>query len=329
MKTLLKILKWTGIAIPVVILVFVLGVFIRQNRTFDAPYPDITASTDSTLIARGKYLVYGPAHCAHCHAPVFELERTERGEEVPLDGGFEFVLPVATIVTPNITTDLLTGIGAVSDQEIARSLRYGVGRDGRALFDFMPFYDLSDEDLTAIISYLRTQEPVYIKRPESSYSFVGKALKAFVIKPMGDGEVPSPVPPGETLEYGKYLAESVANCKGCHTERNLMTGAFIGTDYTGNMAFEIVNKGKIVQGKHIVAPNLTPDPETGVMAGWSEGDFIARFRAGRIIPGTPMPWGPFSRLTDLELKAMYKYLRSLEPVKQFSPTGIQDGDPSF
>jgi hypothetical protein len=43
---------------------------------------------------------------------------------------------------------------------IARSLRYGVARDGRALFDFMPFHNLSDEDLTAVISFLRSQQPV-------------------------------------------------------------------------------------------------------------------------------------------------------------------------
>ena len=49
---------------------------------------------------------------------------------------------------------------ACATRQIARSLRFGVGRDGRALAPFMPFANLSDEDLTAIISYLRTQAPV-------------------------------------------------------------------------------------------------------------------------------------------------------------------------
>jgi len=101
----------------------------------------------------------------------------------------------------------------------------------------------------------------------------------------------------------------------------------VGPDYAGNMAFEIIKKGEIVPGKHIVTPNITPDPDTGIMANWSEDEFITRFRTGRIIPGTPMPWGPFSRMTDMELKAMYKYLISLDPVKQSIPIGIQDGDP--
>jgi len=55
--------------------------------------------------------------------------------------------------------------------------------------------------------------------------------------------------------------------------------------------------------------------------------FIKRFRAGVLIPGTPMPWGPFGRMSDLELKAIYKYLKSLSPVSMEQPYGIQVGDP--
>ena len=57
--------------------------------------------------------------------------------------------------------------------------------------------------------------------------------------------------------------------------------------------------------------------------------FIARFRAGELIPETIMPWGPYSRMTDLELTAIYKFLQSLSPVKAeiVIPVGLVDEVP--
>ena len=49
------------------------------------------------------------------------------------------------------------------------------------------------------------------------------------------------------------------------------------------------------------------------MVEWDEKQFIKRFRSGRVYKGTPMPWGSFGRMTDLELKAIYRYLQSLDP----------------
>ncbi|HSO87922.1 MAG TPA: hypothetical protein VLQ91_15310 [Draconibacterium sp.] len=329
MKKFLKILKWTGIGILIVIVGFVIFVYARANRTYDAPYPEIAASPDSSLIARGEYLVYGPAHCAYCHAPISEFKRLNAGEKVPLSGGMDFVLPVGVVHAPNITPDQETGIGAFTDKEIARSLRHGVKRNGQALIDFMPFYDLSDRDLTAVISYLRTTAPVKNKRPAHEWNFMGKAVMALgLIKPMGDGIVPPAPEPDSTAAYGKYLAESVANCRGCHTNRDIMTGAYIGPDYAGQANFEVFDEQyRIIKGKHLVTPNLTPDPETGRIALWNQDVFTARFRAGAVIPGTPMPWGPYSRMTNLELTALFKYLHSLEPIHAATPVGIQEGDP--
>jgi mono/diheme cytochrome c family protein len=166
------------------------------------------------------------------------------------------------------------------------------------------------------------------QRPQNEWNFMGKAVIAFIIKPMGDGEVPSAPPMDSTAEYGKYIAASVANCRGCHTNRSMVTGAFIGPENAGGGKFEVVDEaGNIIPGKHLVTPNLTPDPETGRITDWTQKDFIDRFRKGRVIPGSPMPWGPFSRMTDLELTALYKYLTSIDPVKNAVPLGIQEGDP--
>jgi len=323
-KIVLGIVLILGSAVVILLVL----VNFRYKRTFEAPYPDIKASTDSAMIARGRYLAYGPAHCSFCHAPMSEFHRVDAGEEVPLKGGFDFQMPFGTMYAPNITPDKETGIGRFTDGEIARSLRYGVRHDGRALVDFMPFYDISDDDLTAIISFLRAQEPVHNPRPEHQYNLLGKVIFSFVIKPMGDGDVPPAPVPGVSAAYGEYIANSVANCRGCHTPRDMMTGAYIGAEYSGGNKFEIINEdGTIVNGKHIMTPNITPDKETGRMADWSVDDFIKRFRDGRAIPGTPMPWGPFKRMSDVELRALYAYLQTLEPAKSDYTLGIQDGNP--
>ena len=133
-----KILKWTGITVLSLILILAIVVASRQHLQFDAPYPAITASTDSTVIAHGKEIAYGPAHCADCHYAgnadsVFKL-----GQEPALSGGRVFELPLGNFYVRNITSDSTTGIGRYTDGEIARVLRYGVRPNGTAVIDFMP-----------------------------------------------------------------------------------------------------------------------------------------------------------------------------------------------
>ena len=83
-----KILKWVGI----ILLIFILGISVtvmsRQNLKFEGPYPDISSSSDSTTIARGKELVFGPAHCADCHSSVNPDSLIALGQEVSLSGGY-------------------------------------------------------------------------------------------------------------------------------------------------------------------------------------------------------------------------------------------------
>jgi mono/diheme cytochrome c family protein len=228
----------------------------------------------------------------------------ELGQEVSLAGGHAFDLPIGKIYTKNITPDSETGIGRFTDHEIARALRYGVGPDGRALFDFMPFHNTSDEDLKAIISYLRAQKPVRNEIPESSFNLMGKVVKAFLIKPVGpSGEVPFDIRRDSTAEYGKYLAINVANCSGCHTKRDLMTGAFTGEPFAGGLEIE-----------GLVTPNLTTDSSSRIFT-WDQQKFITRFREGKKIQQSPMPWNSFKRMSDGDLAAIYKYLKSLKPVK--------------
>ena len=306
MRKFKKVLKWTGIIIVFLVASLTITVLMRQKLKYERPYPAITASTDSAVIAKGKHIIFGAGHCASCHSKVNADSLLQLGQDVPLSGGFEFALEFGSIYTKNITPDNETGIGRYTDSEIARALRYGVHPDGTALYPFMPFNNMTDEDLTAVISYLRAQKPVHNPVPDHSLNTMGKVIQAFFIKPVDpEGEVPASIKADTTIEYGKYLANSVGNCSGCHTKRT-ETGGFEGALFAGGEMFE--------NGIMQYPPNLTTHP-SGRLTGWKEENFINRFRMGVIDPKSMMPWNNYKRMTDDELKAVFKYLKSLPPAE--------------
>ncbi len=308
-----RILGWAAVVLLVIVVGLLVTIWVRWERTFDVALPAITASTDSSVVATGRYLVFGPAHCAECHTSGAAAAALERGEEPPLSGGLEFAIPPGRIRSPNITPDSATGIGAVSDGQLARMLRYGVRRDGRAAVPFMNYRELSDADLTALISFLRSQPPIVNAVPPHDLNLMGKAVMAFFIKPAGPSDAPPAASPvGPTVERGAYLVGSVGECADCHTDRSMMDGHFTGPRLAGGTAFTSDSDATM----EFVPPNLTPDPRTGRITAWTEDQFVARFRQGRLLPGSPMPWKAFARMADDDLRAIYRYLHSLTPVER-------------
>ena len=80
-------------ALGLIIIGAVLYISMAWDKKYDLPYPDLTASTDSAVIERGRYLVHGPAHCSSCHVSTFDdMIRSDRGEPVALKGGVSFPL---------------------------------------------------------------------------------------------------------------------------------------------------------------------------------------------------------------------------------------------
>jgi mono/diheme cytochrome c family protein len=304
-----KILKWTGLVILFVVASVSVATALRQHLTYEAPYPAIKASKDSAVIARGRHLVLSAAHCADCHSPVRNVDSVlALGQDPPLSGSFKFQFELGTFYSSNITSDSATGIGRQTDTEIARALRHGVRSDGEALLPFMPFQHLSDNDLTAIISYLRSTKPVRNEVQQNDFTVMGKVVKAFLLKPEGPKEeIPSLVMPDSSAAYGEYLVMSVANCAGCHTKRD-QKGTAVGEPLAGGNPFE--EKGMPT----LTPPNLTPDPISGRIYGWSQDAFINRFRAGRAFKHSHMPWESYNRMTDDELKAIYNYLQTVKAV---------------
>jgi mono/diheme cytochrome c family protein len=296
------------------LLTFAVVTHLRATRTVDAPYPDVHASQEPAVIERGRYLVEGAAHCGECHGAVDPPAASRVGR--PMIGGAEFTLPLGTFRVPNITPDVETGIGAVSDAAIARLIRYGVKPNGQIAPPFMPFADLSDADLTAIISYLRTQKPVRHEVPDHDINVLGRIVQAYFLQPKGPSEPPRKVvTPEPTAEYGRYIATSIGNCVMCHTKINLRTGGFDGPMFGGGALHEAVNNPE----KKYMAPNLTPDPRWGWLQSWDEKMFVTRFHSGRVHADSPMPWERFQTMTDNDLLAIYRYLQTLPAAPRSGP----------
>jgi mono/diheme cytochrome c family protein len=307
MRKFKKIAKWFVIVVLVLVVILGTTIGMRQDLEFEAPYPDVHASTDSNVINRGKHIVFSQAHCGDCHSTENVDSLLQLGIEPTLSGGRLFDIDIAKIFTPNITPDSVYGIGRRTDAEIARVIRYGVHADGNAVLNFMGFHDMSDEDLAAVISYLRSQKPVSKPNIKNEYGPIGKAVKAFMIKPVGPRlPIQKSMKPDSTAKYGEYIVMSTTNCAGCHTK----------SDLAGNLIGPLMAGGNEIEG--FTTPNLTPD-STSRIFGWSEQAFVDRFRQKKRIAESPMPWNSFKMMTDLELKAVYRYLQTVPAAKMPAP----------
>jgi mono/diheme cytochrome c family protein len=196
-----------GVATLAVIagLAALLWVASRQNLKFDAPYPSLRASTDSAVVARGRYLVRSLVGCGGCHGDPRRHQEYMEGADVPLSGGRAWEIPPGTFYARNITPDRETGIGSFPDSTIARALRYGVGHDGRALLPFMEMQGLSDEDLVAVVSYLVAQPPVRNPVPAHRFNHAAPRWRT-VVTWSSRWQAASPVTPSATWRPAHSLA---------------------------------------------------------------------------------------------------------------------------
>lgn len=118
-------------------------------------------------LSRGEYLVHSLG-CAHCHSPFAEDGGAMR--EMLFAGGQKWDLyPFGVYVTYNLTSDKETGLGSWTDEQIKKFVTTGVRRDGSRMLPFpMPwtsYAHLTQDDLSAVVAYLRTIPPIYNEIP--------------------------------------------------------------------------------------------------------------------------------------------------------------------
>ena len=279
----------------------------------NVPLPDLAPSSigDTTgLLARGEYLVRNVSVCGHCHA-------AGRDPDGALSGGREFSnWRLGTVRAANLTPDAETGLGSWSEAEIVRAIRTGEDREGHVLAPVMPYewlHGMSNRDALAMARYLRSLPPVR-NQVRNSPNLVYRLARVFVLGPEDGTDAPAP-PRGPTADYGRYLADGPALCADCHTPRGgLQSKPDRDRLYAGDATPP--------RGFPANPANLTPDPETGI-GRWSEDDFLRTLRTGVNPAGDTlhpfMPWREYRRMTDDDLRAIYRYLRTVRAVRNQVP----------
>ena len=274
------------------------------NRTFEAT---------PARLARGKYLSdTALTPCVLCHSPLDVSGGGLKVAEGKAFAGRPFApdgVPFAT--APNLTPDRETGIGTWSDDMLARAIREGISHDGRAIFPVMPyqrFRRMSDEDLAALVVYLRSLPPIRNPMAPTKIPFPLNRLINGVPEPV-DGPVAADLSSAE--KRGEYLVR-IAICADCHSTRDDQGNAARGMDFAGGtlMPFE---------GRPTIATaNITP--AVNGIPYYTEELFIETLRTGKVRSRAldpMMPTAMYRRMTDQDLKDIFAYLKTLKPVDHF------------
>jgi hypothetical protein len=228
-----------------------------------------------------------------------------------LTGGRHWALVLGDIYAANLTPDKDTGLGEWNSAEIARAIRYGIGKNGEVLAPFMEYSDITDEDLQAIVAFLKSLPPEGHAVPKNRWSMVG-TIAGWLLGPKHPSQpIRKKIERAATSEYGEYLANTLSQCVACHTQRSQITGLFTGPKLGGGTLFPY----EIDENYYLVPPNITTAAQTGRLANLSEQQFIERMHAGSTVKGTHMPWGAFKRTEDNDLIAIYRYIKSVGPVE--------------
>ena len=297
----MKVLKWVGIVIGTLFGLLVISALVlyglattRLNRNYNIQVEDIPIPTDQAALERGKYLVENVSACIGCH--------TE-----DLGGEFFFNDPsIGQVYSANLTSGQ-GGVGEeYGDEDWVRALRHGVSPDGKGVM-IMPsqnFHYLTDEDLGAMIAYLKSVPAIDRESPEPEFTFMSKML--FALGTLGkmpveridhDATRPVAITSGVTVEYGEYLSY-LGTCRDCHGME--------------------LNGGSPAPGEPY-APNLTPG---GELIGWTEEDFLTAMKTGVKPSGSSMnegmPWELYDGMNDDDLRALFVYLQSL-PALESAP----------
>lgn len=223
------------------------------------------------------------------------------------------------IYSQNITQDKTYGIGDWTDGELVYLLRTGIKRDGKYSPPYMAkLPHMADEDINAIISFLRSDHPMVNADPTPDIppmpSLLTKLLCRVAFKPLPMPTEAIPLPnENDPVELGKYLAHNL-DCFACHSA-DFKTNDLLNPELSEGY-FAGGNKPLDLQGRVMLTSNLTPDKETGI-GNWTKEDFINALKYGQKKGEKALtyPMLPYPQLTDAEAGAIFEYLQTIPPIK--------------
>jgi mono/diheme cytochrome c family protein len=196
---------------------------------------------------------------------------------------------------------------------------------------------MTDEDVSAIIAYLRSLRPIRRKLPRSAPPLQKGEWVQRKTVPALSSALNSP------RQRGAYLVQ-LGECIGCHTPARGDGSAIRELEFAGGRRFRLekgygVDIGRFdpmlssaeapppMIGRVVASANITPDP-SGIPY-YTEAIFIQTIRTGKVGGvrqlSAAMPWVFFRTLSDPDLRDIFAYLKTLRPP---NPGPCCPGDPS-
>ena len=317
-----RLLKWLGGILLACIVLGAVGVYFssqkRLTHVYEIPNEVVLIPADTASLERGEH-IFRFRGCEACHSAGgssyvstdeefgMQAHLNLPSQDIPLmEGNIYMDDPaVGKVVASNLTSGAGGVGGGYTDEGWIKAIRHGIRMDGTPLL-FMPsteFYYLSDEDLGAVIAYVKSAPPMDNVLPPSSVSPLGRLVMmvpgiTFIPAELIPHDAPRPVAPavGVTPEYGEYLTHS---CKVCHG-LTMSGGQIPGFPASWPPALNLT------WGEGSALPN------------WTEEEFISTMRTGETPDGIKlrtayMPWTSYRHMNDNELRAVWVYLKSLPP----------------
>ena len=272
-----------------------------------------TSASAETRVERGSYLVNAVMVCDGCHTPRGPSDLSiPSGLHVErrFSGGVEvWETPAYTVRGTNITPDRDTGIGAWSEDDVKRLMTQGIRPDGVQVAPQMPYHFyriLTPGDLDAVVSYLKTINPVSNQMPPPVYRTAVYAAPL----PGAETSIGDAVPT-DPVARGFYLA-ALANCMGCHSRRPNGVQDF--KNWWGKGGFVI--KGEFGP---VLVTNISSHKEKGVGA-LTDAELKRALTEGIGYDGRqlkmPMARQAYlSKMTEQDLNAIIAWMRTIPPIE--------------
>ena len=269
---------------------------------------EIARPADASLVSAEKgELLLGLAGCVNCH--------TAKGAE-PLAGGRALKTPFGVFYAPNITSDVEHGIGAWSEEDFVRALRYGRSPNGSHYFPAFPYVAytrMTDADMLAVRAAIMARAGVAQpdKRHEIGFPFNQRwTMRFWKLLHFDAGAYAPDVAQSASWNRGAYIAEALAHCGECHTPR-WPTGGLDRSKWLSGSA-------NGAEGEK--TPNITPHDGTGIGA-WSDSDIAFSLQLGMKVDGDVVGSVMFEvvekgtgKLPGEDIDAIVEYLKSLPAI---------------
>ena len=215
----------------------------------------------------GKILSYA-AGCYGCHTS---------DPKKPFGGGYKIKTKYGTFITPNITNDIISGIGKWSKTEFIKAMKHGISPSKKPYYPAFPYSwysNMQDSDILDIFDYLNSIPSIENKTSPHDLKFPYRIRESLWLWRIINRSLQKNKNGGLDVSYknrGEYIIKSVVHCSACHSPRTWFS---IIKDHE-NLNGKIETRKLLNDG----APNISKDKIEGI-GSWSESDIVFFLQTG-------------------------------------------------